>query len=130
MSVRQVGVEEELLLIDPTSGDAVAVSDRALRAAPDNGAVVEQELFLQQLETGTGVHRHLSELEQDIRRGRRVAGEAAQAVGAAVVAVSTAVLELQRPALTPKDRYGRMMDRFGAVVTDLRCRTAESWAGT
>ena len=101
MSVRQVGVE-----------DANAVSDRALRAARDNGAVVEQEL------------------EQDVRRGRRVAGEEVQAVGAAVVAVSTAVLELQRPALTPKDRYGRMMDRFGAVVTDLRCRTAESWAGT
>jgi len=116
VSVRQVGIEEELLLIDPATGEVAAVSDRALRATPDNDAVLEQELFLQQLETGTGVHWDLPDLEQDIRSARRVAGEAALAAGAAVVAVSTAVVEPQRRSvLTPKDRYRRMMDRFGAV---------------
>ncbi|MBA2456114.1 MAG: glutamate--cysteine ligase [Nocardioidaceae bacterium] len=117
MSTRRVGVEEELLLVDPGSGALKAVSDRALRGAPDaDDVAVEQELFLQQIETGTTARDTLSDLEDDLRAGRRAAGEAAATAGAAVVAVAAPVLASQRPDVTPKDRYHAMMDRFGAVA--------------
>ena len=119
MTVRRVGVEEELLLIDPRSGELAAVSDRALRATPDvDGVEIEQELFLQQIETGTTAQLDLAELEGDIRRARRVAGAAAAAAGAAAVAVASPVLVPQVPEVTPKDRYLTMMDRFGAIARD------------
>lgn len=119
MTRRRVGVEEELLLTDPDSGHLLAVSHMALRATPDvDAATVEQELFLQQLETGTAAHADIDALEQDVRRARRVAGEAASAVGAAVVAVAAPVLMPRRAAVTPKDRYEEMMERFGALARD------------
>jgi len=119
VSLRQVGVEEELLLVDPNSGELMAVSDRALRAAPEAGDVmVEQELFLQQIETGTGAHRDLDDLGADVRRARRAASEAANAAGAATVAVAAPVLVPLQPDVTPKDRYQTMMRRFGPVAED------------
>jgi len=119
VSVRQVGVEEELLLVDPSTGELMAVSDRALQAASDvEDVAIEQELFLQQIETGTAPHRDLDDLAADVRRARRVAGEAAAATGAAAVAVAAPVLVPQRPDVTPKDRYRTMMGRFGPLARD------------
>lgn len=117
MSARRVGVEEELLLADPESGELLPVSQRALKEASDaHDLTVEHELFLQQIETGTGVHHDLSSLEHDIRRARKVAGEAAADAGAAAIAVATPVLASSGGDVTPKDRYRRMLDRFGAVA--------------
>ena len=120
MSVRRVGVEEELLLVDPATGELIAVSDWALHAAPPNadGVAVEQELFLQQIETGTGAHRDLGDLEEDVRRARRIVGESAAAAGAVAVAVAAPVLVAQRPKVTPKDRYRTMIGRFGPIAED------------
>jgi len=119
VSLRRVGVEEELLLTDPETGQPLAVSERAMRAAPaEPGLVVEQELFLQQIETGTGAHESLQELERDICRSREVAAEAAAAAGATVVAVATPVFAAQAGLVTPKDRYQAMVDRFGAVARE------------
>jgi carboxylate-amine ligase len=119
VGVRRVGVEEELLLVDPHSGELAAVSDRALRATADvDGVELEQELFLQQLETGTAAHLDLAELEADVRRARHTAGAAAAAAGAATVAVAAPVLVPQQPEVTPKDRYLTMLDRFGGLARD------------
>ena len=119
MTARRVGIEEELLLVDPHSGELAAVSDRALRATPDvDGVELEQELFLQQIETGTAAHLDLAELEADVRRARQVAGAAADAAGAAAVAVAAPVLVPQQPDVTPKTRCLTMMDHFGAVARD------------
>lgn len=115
MSVRHVGVEEELLLADPVTGELVAASGKAIRATPDAETAVEQELFPQQLETGTGIHTDLRELATDVRHARRVAGAAAAAAGAAVIAVPVPVLASEWDSPTPKDRYRRIMERFGAV---------------
>jgi glutamate---cysteine ligase / carboxylate-amine ligase len=61
-----VGVEEELMLVDPETGRLTAVAQRALRARAEaeaedrlelegkfEGSGVEAELFLQQIETTT-----------------------------------------------------------------------------
>ena len=52
MSVRKIGVEEELLLVDPSTGHLTAVAESAV-LANETAEEVEQELFLQQIETST-----------------------------------------------------------------------------
>jgi carboxylate-amine ligase len=119
VTVRRVGVEEELLLVNPDTGELAAVSDRALDATPEvEGVELEQELFLQQLETGTAAHHDLAKLEADVRRARQTAGAAAAVAGAATVAVAAPVLVPQQPEVTPKDRYLTMMERFGSIARD------------
>lgn len=124
---RKVGVEEELLLVDPETGCLQAVSHHALAAhrAQSEGADtdgefgaqagLEQELFLQQIETGTEPFHDIDALLTDVRRCRRAAAESAEAVGAALVAVGTPVLGGEDREVTPKDRYRRIVDLFGEV---------------
>ncbi len=123
---RKVGIEEELLLVDPKSGRLRPVSHRALaahrgrveaddRSARGDAGEVEQELFLQQIETGTTPCRTVPELEESVRSSRRLAGEAAAAVGAGVVAVPTPVLTGDASQVTPNPRYQRIVDEFGPI---------------
>lgn len=123
--MRKIGVEEELMLVDPETGLVTGVSAKALRAreeAENRGEVskddapVEQELFLQQIETATEPRTSASDLAQDIVRGRRAVGEAARAAGAAAVAVPTPVLVADDPVLTNKPRYHRMMEEYGEMT--------------
>ncbi len=131
MTVRQVGVEEELLLIDPETGRLAQVSHHALTAhraavdaadaTPHRGDAlkrlgdIEHELFLQQLETATEPCAKLSELAGEVRRCRRSAGDAARAAGAAAVAVGAPVLERGDSKITPDQRYHRIVDSYGEV---------------
>ncbi len=123
--MRKIGVEEELMLVDPETGLVTGVSAKALRArreAEDRGEVgkddapVEQELFLQQIETATEPRTSADDLASDIVRGRRAVGEAARAAGAAAVAVPTPVLVADDPVLTNKPRYHRMMEEYGELT--------------
>ena len=134
VAVRKVGVEEELLLVDPTTGQLAQVSHRALhahqavtgeadsddatadRGQPDKRpADIEQELFLQQIETASAPCADLDELIEEVRRCRRSAGEAARAAGAAAVAVGGPVLGQPELTATPKPRYQRIVSSFGEV---------------
>ena len=106
--MRTVGVEEELLLVDPTSGEplsvAGAVLTRAERApagspatvdhAEDEqpGGTLEGELHQQQLEIDTRPHTDLGELSVELVEWRRRADTAARAVGARVAALATSPL--------------------------------------
>jgi carboxylate-amine ligase len=111
---RQVGVEEEMFLVDPETRRLVATSDRAVDAAGQEGKV-EQELFLQQVETQSDPHHSLAELRADLATARRTAADAAKESGALLVAVPTAVLPHHAGQVTPKPRYEHMVTRFGAV---------------
>lgn len=132
VTVRRVGVEEELLLVDPATGRLADVSRRALRAHHDdvanaaNGSAfggspqkrphdIEHELFLQQVETASAPCVRLDELHDEVRRCRRSAGEAARAAGAAAVAVAAPVLVAGGIKVTPKDRYRRIVESYGEV---------------
>lgn len=114
------------MLVDPGSGRLRAVSHRAIAAHREQSdqasdgefgaeAGLEQELFLQQLETGTSPTTDMTELVADVRRCRRKAAESADAVGAALVAVGTPVLGGQDREVTPKPRYRRIVDDFGEI---------------
>jgi glutamate---cysteine ligase / carboxylate-amine ligase len=124
-SQRKIGVEEELMLVDPDTGRLRAVSHRAMAAHreqsthDDSGfgaeAGLEQELFLQQIETGTTPCHDVGELLEDLRRCRHAAAESARAVGVDVVAVATPVLGGQDREVTPKPRYQRIVGNFGEI---------------
>ena len=80
VDTRKVGVEEELMLVDPATGRLTAVASRALRAHEQDGrddAPLEAELFLQQIESQTPPTTDVTEIAAQLRPSRRVMGEAA-----------------------------------------------------
>lgn len=112
---RSMGVEEELLLVDPESGQIRAVSQRALQAHDNDRVALEHELFLQQIETGTIPCQTGAELRRELVRSRRVAAESAESAETALVAVGTSVLAEDQQRVTPKPRYERIVNQFGEV---------------
>jgi carboxylate-amine ligase len=118
VTVRQVGVEEEMFLVDPVSRRLVASSDRAV-AASTRGPEVEQELFLEQVETQSDPHRDLADVLADLTAARTAAATAASAVGAQLAAMPAPVVaDDEGGDVTPKSRYRTMMSRYGLVARD------------
>jgi glutamate---cysteine ligase / carboxylate-amine ligase len=115
MPVRTLGVEEELMLVDPATGRLAAVSQHAVRANEDP-AEVEHELFLQQIETSTPPCLTSDDLLAGIRNGRAAVGKAAAAAGARAVAMPTPVLLEEGEDFTPKTRYQRIRSEYGELA--------------
>ena len=116
MSSRKIGVEEELLLVDPETGHLTAVSQAAVQANESEEEVAE-ELFLQQVETSTPPLVDADALRGAVRDGRRAVGEAAAAAGVRAVAVATPVLgDDEVVAVTPSPRYRRIKQEYGELA--------------
>jgi carboxylate-amine ligase len=126
MTIRSVGVEEELLLVEPGTGRPLAVAETALRAVvADHGSqegsgegageALEFELQRQQLETSTKPCLELSELGEELRRGRSLAAEAAGRAGARVAALATSPVHVE-PQLVRKGRHLQMAHAFGLTA--------------
>lgn len=123
MALPPLGVEEELLLLDPHTCTVLPVAPQALTAYearwPEGcpGAPrVEAELYQQQLETATEPCATLEELRRSLVRARRAALDAASDVGAVAVAVPTPVLAGGDERLTPHDRYHRIREEYGELT--------------
>jgi YbdK family carboxylate-amine ligase len=144
VTARTVGVEEELLLVDPATGQARAVAAAVIQAAEeaeepaarayndqddddqdqgwrddgdDPAEELEFELKLEQLETGTRPCVSLDDLGREIRRCRTLAAEAAGRVGVQVAAVGTSPMAVE-PSLTRLSRYRRMAAEFGLTAQE------------
>jgi carboxylate-amine ligase len=130
MNLRTVGVEEELLLIEPGTGKPRAVAGTVLQAAKqadtgpghDPGAgsaseALEFELQLQQLETNTQPCRALDDLGREIRRCRALAAAAAGRAGVQVAALATSPVPVE-PEVVGKTRYQKMADTFGLTAQE------------
>jgi glutamate---cysteine ligase / carboxylate-amine ligase len=134
MSLRSVGVEEELLLVDPATGRPRAVAGTVLQAArqpdPDQGDGAdaregagqaaeepEFELQLQQLETNTRPCRTLEDLGREVRRCRASAADAAGRAGVRVAALATSPVPVE-PEIAGKGRYQKMARRFGLTAQE------------
>ena len=116
MSLRKIGVEEELMLVDPTTGRLTAVSQSAV-LANETDEEVEQGLFLQQIETSTPPCEKADDLADGLRAGRRAVGEAAAAAGAlARWRWPTPVLAEDDQEFTPKSRYRRIQAEYGEMA--------------
>src|ERR687893_156425 len=120
MGLRSIGVEEELLLVDPDDGRSLALASAVLDEATVNGEelagdVLTSELARQQIETNIRPCTSLSELASELWRWRRAAAEAAESRGARVAALATSPLSVV-PSITPSPRYRKMVDRFGVIA--------------
>lgn len=107
-----MGVEEELLVVDPGSGEPAPVGPRLA-----TGADLETELQREQIEIESSPVTNLAELRADLRRLRRAAADRAAAAGVAVAAVGTAPTAVDA-SITAKPRYQRMVERFGVIAAD------------
>jgi carboxylate-amine ligase len=112
---RKIGVEEELMLVDPSTLRLSGVSQPAVDANETDAEVV-QELFLQQIETSTPPCHDAEELLAALRAGRRAVGEAAAAAGVRAVAMAAPVLPEEDEDFTPKARYRKIQAEYGELA--------------
>jgi carboxylate-amine ligase len=115
MSGRTMGVEEELLLVDPDTGCACGMAGAVMRA--DDESSLDEELQREQVETGTRPVTGTGELAGEVRRWREAAARAAEQEGIAVAALATSPLPVE-PHIFPEDRYERMAARFGMLAAE------------
>src|SRR3954470_10389128 len=137
-SVRTIGVEEELLVVDP-SGRPVPLGPDALEIAARRGegetpeehdradddaddeesaAHLVPEMKAQQLELGTPVCSTLADVESELRFWRRRADAAAASVGARVAALATSPVAVD-PVPTEGERFQRMLDSFALTAQEM-----------
>ncbi|CAL9653916.1 Putative glutamate--cysteine ligase 2 [Streptomyces sp. enrichment culture] len=118
--MRTVGVEEELLLVDPETGEPRAMSAAVLaRAALDPGDqdVFEKELHDQMLEFATHPQAEMERLQAEIVRCRKEAARHAGELGCTVAALATSPLPVS-PAVGINNRYQWMAGQYGVVVQE------------
>src|SRR6202167_5979998 len=135
MNPRSVGIEEELLLVQPETGQPRAVAGTVLQQvrqpgessgaagrgqaatdrAQDDEASLEGELQEQQLETNSQPCHSLSDLHREVRRCRAAAAAAAGKAGAQVAALATSPVAVE-PELVSESRYQRMSEAFGLTA--------------
>src|SRR4051812_25562550 len=124
-AIRSVGVEEELLLVDPHDGHAVPVAGELLGAHPTppgvagpGSAALQAELQQQRVETATAPRTELAALAAALRGRRALADALARSVGARVAALATSPLPAE-PRLTPHvARYRTMSQEFGLTCAE------------
>ncbi|WP_041823909.1 glutamate--cysteine ligase 2 [Streptantibioticus cattleyicolor] len=119
--MRSVGVEEELLLVDPATGEPRAVSAAVLALAARDGSeardTFERELQEQQLEFATHPCTDLRELAAEIVRCRAEAARHAEKAQATVAALATSPLPAG-PALGTGERYRWIEEHFGLTAQE------------
>ncbi|MER5200963.1 glutamate--cysteine ligase 2 [Streptomyces sp. NPDC002755] len=118
--MRTVGVEEELLLVDPETGEPQALSAAVLARATRRGAeedVFEKELHNQMLEFNTHPQSGMGELGAEIVRIRGEAARHAREAGCAVAALATSPLPV-RPSVSMNRRYQWMAEQFGIATRE------------
>ncbi|MDT7845453.1 glutamate--cysteine ligase 2 [Streptomyces justiciae] len=119
--MRTVGVEEELLLVDPETGEPRALSAAVLaRAALDevDGDVFEKELHTEMLEFATHPQSGMADLGAEIVRCRKEAARLAEGIGCTVAALATSPLPV-RPSIGVGRRYQWMAEHYGITSRDL-----------
>ncbi|MGW0585700.1 glutamate--cysteine ligase, partial [Streptomyces sp. NPDC002920] len=121
--MRTVGVEEELLLVDPETGDPKALSAVVLaRAArcetnPEEPSVFQKELHNQMVEFATRPHERMGDLAADIVAIRAEAAQHAREAGCTVAALATSPLAVS-PSVSIGHRYKWMAEQYGIATRE------------
>lgn len=119
---RTFGIEEELLLVDLATGEAVPKAGellnlyvRPLEAA--SGPVLTAEFQQEMIEVVSPPHATLAGLQQDIVAGRAIAHQAAEDVGARVAALGTSPLPAN-PHPVQLRRFKAMTEEYGLTARE------------
>ena len=124
MPMRTVGVEEELLLVNPGDGAPEAVGEQVVSEAGtrrdergDDPAQppIDHEFKAEQAEIGSRPTTSTAELTADLRRLRRELASAAAASGVQLAAAATSPRKVT-PTGTPDRRYQNMVEEFGLLA--------------
>ena len=113
-----LGVEEEFVLLDPSTGATVLAGPDLVRMLGGEPGI-QQELMRFQVETGTGVCTGLDEAGGELLRLRRLAAAAAARLGCRLVA--SGVAPYRTPglaAITGQPRYRELARRYGPLVAE------------
>ena len=111
-----LGVEEEFVLLDPSTGAAVLAGPELVRMLGGEPGV-QQELMRFQVETATGVCTGLDKAGRELIRLRRLAAAAAARLGCRLVASGVAPYHTPGlAAVTPQPRYQELARRYAPVV--------------
>lgn len=111
-----MGVEEEFLLVDPRGGEPIGHNKQVAAYAAEHGVDLQLELTSCQVETTTDVMDTSSALRTELTRLRRIAGEAAAANGAQLLAAALPPTVPHKFPVTPTPRYRRIAHRFGMIA--------------
>jgi carboxylate-amine ligase len=113
---RTVGVEEEFLLVQSSSPFLAPAGDEVVaRAEAGSAGQFEHELKREQAELGTAPHRHLVDLDRDLRARRAELAAAARERGVRLLASATSPLD-EQVSTTADARYQRMTEMFGRLA--------------
>lgn len=110
-----IGVEEEFLLADPTTGEPVALNRAVADYAAEHGVKLQLELTSCQIETTTDVMSSSGELRAELAKLRRITAEAAEANDAQLLAVALPPAVPHEFPVTDTPRYRRIADTFGMI---------------
>ena len=118
---RTIGIEEELLLIDPATRQVSPRSQRVLKQATDHRSAtseedLDKELFRHQLETRTPPAADVSDLREHVVAQRAAAAAAAERAGVVTVASATSPMAGGAPQVTREDRYLSMVALYGEIA--------------
>ena len=114
-----MGVEEEFLLVDPTTRVAVPRAPEVCKLAAEGlDERVTHELYASQVEARTSCAATAGDLREDLVEGRRVLAEAAARADCLVVASGAAVLTSKPLPITDEPRYGRLARRYPAAAVE------------
>ena len=122
-----MGIEEELLLVDPETRGISSRAHEVLKEFREHGAgrgagprpatdELDHELFRHQLETRTDPTTDLDDAWAQVVSARRTAGEAARATDLSLVAAGVVPAGDFEPEVTRNDRYQRRVSTYGGIV--------------
>ena len=112
-----LGVEEEFVLLDPSTGAAVPAGPDLVRML-DGEPGVQQELMQFQVETGTSVCTGLDDVGSELIRLRRLVAAAAERLGCRLVASGIAPFRTPGLAVSDQPRYRALAQHFGPLLID------------
>ena len=115
------GVEEEFLLVDPATGEPVAVNKTVARHAAEHGVKLQLELTSCQIETTSEVVSGSSDLQAELTRLRRTAAQAAEASGAQLLAAALPPTRPHEFPITDSPRYRQIAAKFGRIAEEGIC---------
>lgn len=114
-----IGIEEEYLLVDPTTRELVVSPPPTFMEAcrAELGQQVTHELLQAQVEVGTAVCADIGAARTDLVRLRRSVGRIARGHGMALIAASThPSSDWSEQQSTRKERYQSLTDEYQALV--------------
>ena len=118
LDVPTFGVEEELLLVEESTGEPFMESAAVAHVAKTLGLDLDLELTPCQIETATPILDSMADLRPHLVESRNKAGAAAREMGGRVLAAGVPPIVGERQPVSKTDRYQRIAQNFGIIAAE------------